>query len=144
VNQAGMISPVTQSQFIKFVLIGLASNLILYASYLLMTTAGFGHKTAMSLLYAVGMLQNFAFNWRWTFGYQGKIYGPLFRYLTTYGMGYLFNLLMLLIFVDTLSLPHQVVQGVLILIMAGLLFLLQKYWIFSKSSQLSLTQVSIE
>lgn len=139
-----MISWMIQSQFIKFVLVGLTSNLILYTSYLLMTATGLGHKTAMSLLYAVGVLQSFAFNQRWTFGYRGRISGPLFRYLITYGMGYLFNLLMLLVLVDGLNLPHQVVQGVLILVMAGLLFLLQKYWVFSKSSQPSLTQVSLE
>ena len=49
-------------QFIKYVVIGLISNGILYFAYLGLTKYGMGHKTAMTLLYIIGVLQTFIFN----------------------------------------------------------------------------------
>ena len=135
-----MITRDTRWQLLRFALVGLASNAVLYLVYLLLTELGLGHKTAMSSLYLLGVLQTFVFNRRWTFRYQGRMPKALIRYLASYGLGYFFNLAMLIIMVDTLGLSHRIVQGILILITAGLLFLLQKYWVFPDPTELSLAQ----
>lgn len=121
-------------QGLRFVAIGLASNAILYLLYLLLTWGGLGHKTAMTLLFAVGTLQTFVFNKRWTFAHQGLIPVSLLRYVAIYSLAYLLNLAALLFFVDYLGLPHQIVQGVMILMLAAMLFLLQKFWVFRTPS----------
>lgn len=90
-----------------------------------------GHKTSMTLLYVVGVLQTFLFNKRWTFSHDGAHRGPFIRYLLAYLFGYLFNLAVLLVLVDWMRWPHQFVQGVVIIILAAMLFLLQKYWVFA-------------
>ena len=117
-------------QLLRYAMVGLGSNVILYVAYLLLTGFGLGYKTAMTLLYAVGILQTFLFNRRWTFDDSGRIHGTFFRYVITYALGYLFNLGALYMLVDELGLPHQIVQGALIFVVAVLLFLLQKYWVF--------------
>lgn len=139
-GQGGMITRDTRWQLFRFALVGLGSNAVLYLLYLLLTGLGLGHKTAMTLLYILGVLQTFVFNRHWTFRHQGKMPKALRRYLASYGFGYCFNLGMLLIMVDRLGLSHQIVQGILILITAGLLFLLQKYWVFPDPTELSLAQ----
>lgn len=122
------------SQFIRYATVGLASNLVLYLAYLALTAAGFESKVAMSLLYLLGVVQTFGFNRRWSFRHGG-MRGPAFvRYCTTYALGYLINLGVLMLLVDWLGLPHQIVQGGAILTLAVLLFLLQKYWVFRPTS----------
>ncbi len=120
-------------QGLRFIIVGVASNLVLYLFYLTLTTLGLGYKTAMTLLYAVGVLQTFFFNKRWTFEHDGATHAALLRYIVAYAFGYLLNLLVLLVLVDRLGLPHQWVQGVMIITLAAMLFLLQRYWIFRPS-----------
>jgi len=122
-----------QIQGVRFIIVGVASNLVLYLFYLTLTTLGLGYKTAMTLLYAVGVLQTFFFNKRWTFEHDGATRTALIRYIVAYAFGYLLNLLVLLVLVDRLGLPHQWVQGLMIFTLAAMLFLLQRYWIFRPS-----------
>ena len=117
-------------QFIKYVIVGLISNSVLYFVYLLLTTYGLGHKTAMTLLYTLGVLQTFVFNKKWTFSNHGLVSKSFVRYCLSYTLGYLINLLALYYFVDILLHQHEVVQGIMILFNAVMLFLLQKYWVF--------------
>lgn len=125
-----MSSTAALGQFVRYATVGLASNLVLYLAYLALTAAGVGTKLAMTLLYVLGVVQTFAFNKRWSFRHGG-MRGPAFvRYCASYALGYLVNLVALMVLVDRLGLPHQIVQGVLILALAILLFLLQKYWVF--------------
>lgn len=119
-------------QLMRYATVGLVSNAIGFLLYLILTYAGMGHKLAMTLLYVMGVAQTFLFNKRWTFSHDGAFYGPFVRYVSSYAFGYLLNLAALLIFVDWAQWPHQIVQGVMIFILAGMLFLLQKYWVFAK------------
>lgn len=128
----------THRQFVRYALVGLASNAVLYLGYLGLTWGGMGHKTAMSLLYAIGVLQTFLFNRRWTFRHRGRISKSIRRYAATYISGYVFNLVGLLVLVDRFALPHQPVQGVLILLIAIMIFLLQRFWVFSDGGRYSL------
>lgn len=119
-------------QFLRYAVVGLASNLVLYFAYLALTVSGMGHKTAMSLLYAVGVLQTFYFNRTWSFGHDGPSSATFLRYMTSYVLGYVFNLAVLMLLVDQWGWPHQWVQGVMIFILAGMLFMIQRYWVFTK------------
>ena len=119
-------------QGLRFGVVGLISNLLLFLFYLGLTTAGLDYKIAMSLLYLVGILQTFVFNKKWTFNRQAHPSTAFVRYFGLYVVGYLVNLLALFTLVDQIGWPHQWVQGVMIPIMALLLFLVQKYWVFSK------------
>ena len=121
-------------QSLRFIVVGLTSNLVLYLLYLVLTALGLGHKTAMSLLYLVGTLQTFIFNKRWTFSHYGNIQKSMLRYFVAYGTCYVLNLVFLCIFVDGLGWSHALIQGLAILIVAVLLFLAQKYWVFRRDN----------
>ena len=123
----------TPAQMLRFAVVGLASNAVLYLVYLGMTASGIGPKLAMSLVYGIGVAQTFLLNKRWTFNHEGRHDIALLRYLSVYAGGYLANLLVLAWLVDSLGYPHQIVQGVMILVLAGCFFILQKIWVFKVS-----------
>ncbi len=117
-------------QFTRYAIVGLASNALAFSLYLILTIAGMDHKLAMTLLYGLGVAQTFVFNKRWSFRHVG-MHGPAFvRYCISYGLGYVINLLALLVLVDHMRYPHEFVQGVMVLSLAAMLFLLQKFWVF--------------
>jgi len=118
------------TQAVRFVIVGLVSNMALYLAYLLLTDLWLGPKTAMSVLFAVGTLQTFAFNKRWTFSHSGKALQSFIRYGAAYGGCYLLNLAALYAFVDHLGWPHLAVQAAAMAINAVILFSLQRWWIF--------------
>lgn len=118
------------TQFIRFAVVGLASNALLFIVYLLLTDRGLGHKSAMSLLYVIGTIQTFYFNRRWSFQHAGASRRSFPRYLGLYLTAWIVNWLALAYLVDILGLPHRAVQAVLILMVAALLFLAQRFWVF--------------
>ena len=120
----------TAGQFLRYATVGLVSNGVGFLLYLALTAAGMEHKIAMTLLYVLGVVQTFLFNKRWSFKHGG-MHGPAFvRYCISYGLGYVLNLVVLIVFVDRFGYPHQIVQGVMVLSLAVMLFLLQKFWVF--------------
>lgn len=121
-------------QAVRFGIVGLLSNALLYLLYLLLTTGGAGHKTAMTLLFVAGTLQTFIINKHWTFGHRGLTQSSFIKYVIAYGSAYILNLGMLFLFVDLLGCPHQIVQGLMVVVIAGGLFVLQRFWIFRVSA----------
>lgn len=115
----------------RFAVVGLASNAVLYLLYLGLTAAGFGPKLAMSLVYAIGVIQTFYFNRIWSFRHQDRVHSTFTRYLLAYAFGYLLNFFLLWLAVDGLNLPHQGVQAVAVLVVAMSSFLINKYWVFA-------------
>lgn len=122
-------------QIFRYAVVGLASNLISYVLYLLATWLGVGPKTAMTWLYMLGVLQTFVFNKRWSFRFDGAAAPALVRYATIYALGYVINFLALMLLVDQAGLPHQLVQGLMILCVAVMLFMAQRYWVFPQASK---------
>lgn len=128
-------------QFSRYAVVGLLSNFVGYLLYLAITGWGMGPKLAMSLLYFVGVVQTFWFNKKWSFRFTGAATPAMVRYAAAYAAGYVVNLSMLLLLVDHVGLPHQWVQGVMILVIAAMLFLAQRYWVFPRRQRIEMDTV---
>lgn len=126
-----MIDTNARGQFLRYATVGLASNLILYLVYLGLTAAGFGHKTAMTLLYVTGVLITFVANRSWSFEHRGLVHTAFVRYVIAYLLGYLLNFMLLWFAVDRLQFPHQGVQAMAVVLVAVCLFLMHRYWVFA-------------
>ena len=130
----------THGQLIRYGIVGIVSNALAYLLYLAITVAGIEHKIAMTLVYVMGVAQTFVLNKRWTFRHDGAHKPAFVRYCLSYALGYLVNLLVLYVLVDRLGYAHQIVQGVMIIALAAMLFLLQKFWVFRENISLSTTR----
>jgi putative flippase GtrA len=85
----------------------------------------------MTLLYIVGATIGYFGNRQWAFTHKGVVLTSGIRYFIAHFFGYLINFILLLMFVDRLGYSHQWVQAVVIIIVAGFLFLAFKYFVFS-------------
>ena len=117
-------------QLFRYAVVGQLSNVLLYGAYISLTWLRVEPKIAMTLVYAIGVVQTFFLNKHWSFRHRGT-HGPAFaRYCAAYGFGYAINLLAFVWLVDRLRYPHQVVQAAMIIVVAATLFILQRYWVF--------------
>jgi putative flippase GtrA len=126
-------------RFVRYVIVGLLVNLFGYVIYILMTNLWDQPKTVMSIQYMIGLSTSFYFNRRWTFQYSGSIRWDIFKYILAHFFGYLFNLVLLILFVDHLGYPHQLVQAGAIFAVALFLFAIFNFLVFPKRPQLSHT-----
>lgn len=118
------------SQFLRYGVVGVGTNLAGYLVYLAITGAGAPPKWAMTGLYAFGATLSFLLNRRWTFGHTGGISGAGLRFALAHLIGYAANFTLLYTFHDRLGLPHQAVQAAAVLIVAVLLFALFRLFVF--------------
>lgn len=120
----------TYLQFLRFSLIGLFSNSLLFVLYLGFTGIGLGHKTAMTLMWIFGIVQTFVVNKKWSFQDNGAYSWTFVRYLTVYALVYVLNFIMMVMLVDSAGLPHWIVQGAMMFINGLVIFCLLKSWVF--------------
>jgi putative flippase GtrA len=118
------------TQIIRYGIVGLLSNTVGYLIYLLITFLGVGPRVAMTGLYVLGAVTGFIGSRNWTFLDQGPLSASIVRYGIAHSLGYALNFSLLVLFVDKLGFRHQWVQGASILIVAGFLFLMFRFFVF--------------
>lgn len=94
-----------------------------------------GPKTAMSVLYAVGMTLGFISNRRWVFIHDGQDLSSMVRYMIAHAAGYGINFGLLYCLVDISGYPHSIVQGAAILVVACCLFVMFHFFVFPQGSR---------
>lgn len=121
-------------QLVRYGVVGIANNLAGYLIYLGVTSLGMDPKLAVTIMYPIGALIAYFSHARYSFSYTGDSHGGLFRYVIAHVIGYGANVSLLYIFFDRMGFPHQSVQAVAIFIVAGLLFVLFRYFVFPTRS----------
>lgn len=115
---------------IRYAVIGGASNLAGYLSYLAATALGAPPKLTMSLLYGVSALIGYIGQRNIAFSHAGNMLGSGVRYLLAHSCGYILNLSILVIFVDLMGFPHQWIQAGAIFAVAAFLYFAFRYFVF--------------
>ena len=115
----------------RYAVVGVLTNALGYLAYLLITALGVGPKTAMTALYLIAVLISYVGNRQWSFADRGSVPASFARYLAVHVGGYLLNFTLLLVFVDQLGLPHQLVQAAAIGIVALFLFTAFRLFVFN-------------
>ncbi len=117
-------------QLVRYGVVGLMTNFAGYLIYVLVTWLWLEPKMAITTLYPVGVLMGYFGHARYSFGYKGGTGSGLLRFLIAHAIGYLANLALLYVFTDRLRYPHQAVQAAAIVVVAGILFLLFRFFVF--------------
>jgi putative flippase GtrA len=117
-------------QLFRFGMIGIVSNCLGYLAYLALAGTGVPPLAAMTLVFALSVAIGYCGNGRWTFGRHGLGADALRRYCLAYAAGYAVNLLGLWFFHQKMAYRHDYVQAAMIPVVALLLFILQRHWVF--------------
>ena len=116
-------------QLIRYAIVGIVSNGLLYLLYLGLTATGVVPKVAMTIAYVIGTGQTFYVNRAWSF--NSSVGGSAFLcYATVYAAAYEVQWLSMWKFIDQLGYPHQLVVFVQTFVVAGLIFLALRAWVF--------------
>lgn len=124
----------TLRQLFRFGTVSLIVNLSGYPIYLLVTWLWLEPKVALTVLYPIGVLAGYYGHARYSFAYHGAATSGLVRYLVAHALGYGTNLALLYIFTDLLHFPHQIVQAGAVCVVAAVLYLLYKFFVFPQRS----------
>lgn len=124
-------------QLLRFGMIGIATNAVGYASYVLLTTLGLAPKWAMSILYLVGATLSYIGNKKITFAYEGENVSSVTRCIIAHVAGYGINLLLQITFVDHLGYDHRIVQLAAMGVVALFLFIMFRTFVFSNRDKTS-------
>jgi len=119
-------------QIIRYGVVGVLNNSLGYLIYLLVTYFWLDPKTAITLLYPIGVTTAYFGHSKYAFGGKDRDFKTVLRYLLAHFIGYGVNFFMLQILSDKLKFPHQAVQGAAIFVVAGVLFLLFRYFVFPR------------
>lgn len=113
------------------------TNVFGYALYISLTHLWDAPKLTMTALYSVGASIGFLANRRFAFRHDGGIAVTGVRYLLVQVAGYLLNLFLLFLFVDLFGFPHQIVQGMAIIVVAIFLFVVFRVFVFAPSLEVT-------
>ena len=117
-------------QFIRYALVGAIANGAGYFLYLELVWSGQDPKVAATVSFAAVLLIGFALNRRWTFQVSHFSFNSLIRYVLAYLAAYLLNIFGLYYLVDVIGLQPEMIQAILIVVIAMALFAVQKLWVF--------------
>jgi putative flippase GtrA len=117
-------------QVIRYGVVGVLNNLLGYCIYLVITFFWLEPKYAITLLYPIGVVTAYFGHSKYSFSNRGKDIHALLRYALAHLVGYVANLLILYVLSDKLKFPHQAVQAFAIFVVAGILFLMFKFYVF--------------
>jgi putative flippase GtrA len=121
-------------QFLKFGIVGISNTLITLLVYtLLVKVFGVWYIAASAIGFAVGAVNGFLLNRRWTFsGHVGDAFTPL-RWLVVQGSGLLVNLALVYLFVTNAGFDKLLGQACATAIVVVLTFLANRAWTFRAS-----------
>ena len=121
----------------RYGIVGVLNNLLGYLIYLFITWFWLDPKIMVTLMYPIGAVTAYYGHAKYAFSYNGRHSHGLVRYIIAHLIGYGANIGMLYLFWNRLGYPHQLVQAVAIVVVAGVLFLLFRYFVFSERFQSS-------
>ena len=115
---------------LRFLVVGASNNAAMYGLFVVLSLVGVAAIPAATLTYVLGMGISFFFHRRWTFRHTGHPGVAAARFITANVAGYLLNIALLHIFVGQLLLPQIPVQLGAVAVVAVLLFVLFRIWVF--------------
>jgi putative flippase GtrA len=125
----------TLGQVVRYSVVGVLNNMLGYLIYLLVTWLWLDPKLAVTLMYPIGAMTAYFGHARYSFAYSGLTSHGIARYTIAHLIGYGANIGMIYLFSDRLGYPHQMVQAVAIVAVAGILYILFRYFVFPQRHQ---------
>jgi len=120
-----------QETFVRFSAVGVVNTLAgLGVIFLLKWLLGFGDALANVVGYACGLAISFTLNRIWTFEHSGALTPSLARFALVFLIAYSFNLVTVLVIIETLGVNSYLAQAIGVAPYTVFLFLGSHYFAF--------------
>lgn len=120
-----------RSQFLRYGIVGMVSNVAAYCLYLVITSFSIKPVLGMSIVYLIAASTSYLLNKVWTFTSTAKISWSLLKYCGVQCVGYVSNVIVLVVLHYVLGVPHYLAQLAGILVVAIVLFILCRSFVFA-------------
>lgn len=88
-----MDEPLVPKSFLRYGIVGIGSNLLVYCIFLAFIWTGVPAVSAAAICYGIGLAVSYVFNRRWSFESTASHGSDLVRFLIAYGLGFVATLL---------------------------------------------------
>lgn len=89
---------------------------------------------AITIMYPISLFLGYFLHSKYSFSYSGNIKNGVAKFIVANFCGYLLNLLIIYVFYDLLSYPHQIVQIFALFVVYLFLFWVLKNYTFNGSN----------
>ena len=124
------------AQWLRFVAVGVTNTLLSTAVFAALFHLGVHYLLGSALAFAVGALNSYALNRRWTFRSHAPRGPELARFFCVQAVGLGVNLAMLAGLVELAGIPHVVAQLLAFPVASLIMFALSRQWAFRPPAHL--------
>jgi putative flippase GtrA len=118
------------AQWLRFATVGVSNTLLSTAVFAGLFHLGVHYLLASTLAFALGALNSYILNRRWTFRSRAPRVPELARFLCVQAVGLGVNLGLLAAFVEGTGIPHVVAQVFAFPVASVVMFVLSRQWAF--------------
>ena len=119
------------TQYLRFVTVGVSNTLLSTAAYAAFVRLGVPYLAASACAFALGAVNSYALNRRWTFRSRGRRAPELARFACVQAVGLGANLVLLAAFVAGAGVPRLLGQLLAFPLASVVTFALSRQWAFS-------------
>jgi putative flippase GtrA len=118
------------AQWLRFVVVGVSNTLLSTGVFAALFHLGVHYLLASSIAFALGALNSYALNRRWTFKSRARRAPELARFVCVQAVGLGVDLALLAALVELLGIPHVVAQVLVFPVASVVTFGLSRQWAF--------------
>jgi putative flippase GtrA len=123
------------AQWLRFAIVGASNTVVSLLAYAALHAAGLEYLVAASLAFAVGAVNSYVLNRRWTFRSQARPAPELARFLCAQLVGLWCNLALLAELVQVAGVHQLVAQALAFPVASVITFALSRQWAFARATR---------
>ena len=125
--------PAALAQWVRFATVGAGNTVLSWCAYALLVSAGLHYLLASGLAFALGAVNSYVLNRRWTFASAGRRAPEALRFAVVQGAGLGLNLGLLYLLVHDAGVHHLIAQVLVFPVASAATFLLSRQWAFARA-----------
>ena len=130
-RQAESVLRAGMAQWLRFATVGAANTLLSWCVYAVLVRLGLHYLVASALGFALGVINSYSLNRRWTFRSRARQAPEALRFVVVQCIGLAVDVTLLYALVDGVGIHHLIAQGLVFPAASALTFALSRNWAFA-------------
>ena len=118
-------------QWLRFVVVGASNTVLSWCVYAALTDVGVPYLIASGLAFALGAVNSYVLNRRWTFRSRARCAPEVVRFGVVQCIGLAVDVLLLGALTEDVGLHHLLAQAIVFPVASGVTFALSRQWAFA-------------